>query len=297
MAEYILSCCSTADLSREHLMSRSIPYVCFHFFLNDEEKIDDLGISVPPKALFDAIRAGVSARTAQVNADEYEAFFRPYLQDGKDVLHVTLSSGISGTINSAQAAAAVLREEFPERKIYIVDSLCASSGYGLFMDRLADLRDEGMTVDELRDWAEANKLRLNHWFFSMDLTQYIRGGRVSKTAGFVGGLLGICPLLHVNNEGKLEPVSKIPSKKLVRREIVKKMEQQAENGLDYSGKCYICQSDCMDDARKVADEIEKRFPRLDGKVQIYPIGGVIGCHTGPGTVALFFWAGEANRRR
>ena len=297
MAEYILSCCSTADLSREHLMSRSIPYVCFHFFLNDEEKIDDLGISVPPKALFDAIRAGVSARTAQVNADEYEAFFRPYLQDGKDVLHVTLSSGISGTINSAQAAAAVLREEFPERKIYIVDSLCASSGYGLFMDRLADLRDEGLTVDELRDWAEANKLRLNHWFFSMDLTQYIRGGRVSKTAGFVGGLLGICPLLHVNNEGKLEPVSKIPSKKLVRREIVKKMEQQAENGLDYSGKCYICQSDCMDDARKVADEIEKRFPRLDGKVQIYPIGGVIGCHTGPGTVALFYWTGEANRRR
>ena len=297
MAEYILSCCSTADLSREHLMSRSIPYVCFHFFLNDEEKIDDLGISVPPKALFDAIRAGVSARTAQVNADEYEAFFRPFLQEGKDVLHVTLSSGISGTINSAQAAAAVLREEFPERKIYIVDSLCASSGYGLFMDRLADLRDEGMTVDELRDWAEANKLRLNHWFFSMDLTQYIRGGRVSKTAGFVGGLLGICPLLHVNNEGKLEPVSKIPSKKLVRREIVKKMEQQAENGLDYSGKCYICQSDCMDDARKVADEIEKRFPRLDGKVQIYPIGGVIGCHTGPGTVALFYWTGEANRRR
>ena len=297
MAEYILSCCSTADLSREHLMSRSIPYVCFHFFLNDEEKIDDLGISVPPKALFDAIRAGVSARTAQVNADEYEAFFRPFLQEGKDVLHVTLSSGISGTINSAQAAAAVLREEFPERKIYIVDSLCASSGYGLFMDRLADLRDEGMTVDELRDWAEANKLRLNHWFFSTDLTQYIRGGRVSKTAGFVGGLLGICPLLHVNNLGQLEPVSKIPSRKLVRREMLKKMEAQAENGLEYSGKCYICQSDIMEDARKVADEIESRFPHLNGKVQIYPIGGVIGCHTGPGTVALFFWSGEADRKR
>ena len=297
MAEYILSCCSTADLSREHLMSRSIPYVCFHFFLNDEEKIDDLGISVPPKALFDAIRAGVSARTAQVNADEYEAFFRPYLQDGKDVLHVTLSSGISGTINSAQAAAATLREEFPERKIYIVDSLCASSGYGLFMDRLADLRDEGMTIDELRDWAENNRLRLNHWFFSTDLTQYIRGGRVSKTAGFVGGLLGICPLLHVNNLGQLEPVSKIPSRKLVRREMLKKMEAQAENGLEYSGKCYICQSDIMEDARKVADEIESRFPHLNGKVQIYPIGGVIGCHTGPGTVALFFWSGEADRKR
>ena len=297
MADYILSCCSTADLSREHLLSRSIPYVCFHFFLNDEEKLDDLGISVPPKALFDAIKAGASARTTQVNAEEYESFFRPYLQEGKDVLHVTLSSGISGTINSAQAAAAVLREEFPARKIYIVDSLCASSGYGLFMDKLADLRDEGLTIDELRDWAEANRLRLNHWFYSTDLTQYIRGGRVSKTAGFVGGLLGICPLLHVNNLGQLEPVAKIPSKKLVRREMLKKMEQQAESGLEYSGKCYICQSDIMDDAQKVADEVEKRFPRLDGKVQIYSIGGVIGCHTGPGTVALFYWAGEPDRKR
>ena len=232
-----------------------------------------------------------------MNTEEYEAFFRPYLQEGKDVLHVTLSSGISGTINSAQAAAAALREEFPDRKIYIVDSLCASSGYGLLMDKLADLRDEGLTVDQLKDWAESNKLRLNHWFFSTDLTQYIRGGRVSKTAGFVGGLLGICPLLHVNNLGQLEPVSKIPSKKLVRREMLKKMEAQAEDGLDYSGKCYICQSDIMDEAQKIAGEIEKRFPHLGGKVQIYPIGGVIGCHTGPGTVALFFWTKEPDRKR
>ena len=297
MAEYVLSCCSTADLSKEHLDSRHIPYVCFHFFLNGEERLDDLDITTPPKELYDAIRAGASTRTAQVNADEYEAFFRPILASGKDLIHVALSSGISGTVNSAQAAAALLREEFPDRKIYIVDSLCASSGFGLFVDKLADLRDEGMGIDELYRWAEENKLRLNHWFFSTDLTTYIRGGRVSKTAGFVGGLLGICPLLHVNNEGKLEPVAKIPSKKLVRREMLKKMETQAENGLDYSGKCYICQSDIMDEARKVADEIEKRFPRLNGKVQIYPIGGVIGCHTGPGTVALFFWSGEADRRR
>ena len=178
-----------------------------------------------------------------------------------------------------------------------MDSLCASSGYGLFMDKLADLRDQGMGIDELKDWAEANRLRLNHWFFSTDLTQYIRGGRVSKTAGFVGGLLGICPLLHVNNEGKLEPVAKIPSKKRVRKEMLKKMEEQAENGLDYSGKCYICQSDILDEAQKVADEIEQRFPHLNGKVEIYPIGGVIGCHTGPGTVALFFWSWEADRKR
>ena len=297
MSDYILSCCSTADLSQEYLASRNIPFVHFHFFLNGEEKIDDMGVTVPPEVLFETIKAGASARTAQVNSEEYESFFRPFLMNGKDIIHVTLSSGISGTINSAQAAAASLQEEFPERKIYIVDSLCASSGYGLFMDKLADLRDDGMNIDELKNWAESNRLRLNHWFFSTDLTQYIRGGRVSKTAGFVGGLLGICPLLHVNNQGQLEPVAKIPSKKLVRKEMLRKMEEQAENGLDYKGKCFMCHSVIMDEARKIADEVEKRFTHLSGKVEIFPIGGVIGCHTGPGTVALFFWAETPDRKR
>ena len=297
MAEYVLSCCSTADLSKEHLDSRHIPYVCFHFFLNGEERLDDLGITTPPKELYDAIRAGASTRTAQVNADEYAAFFRPILASGKDLLHVALSSGISGTVNSAQAAASMLREEFPDRKIYIVDSLCASSGFGLLVDKLADLRDEGMGIDELYRWAEENKLRLNHWFFSTDLTTYIRGGRVSKTAGFVGGLLGICPLLHVNNLGQLEPVAKIPSKKLVRREMVKKMEAQAMNGHDYAEKVFMCQSDCIEDAQKVAQEVEAKFPHMNGKVLINPIGGVIGSHTGPGTVALFFWTEKADRER
>ena len=297
MADYVLSCCSTADLSKEHLDSRNIPYVCFHFFLNGEERLDDLGITTPPKVLYDAIRAGATTRTAQVNTEEYAAFFRPILSSGKDLLHVALSSGISGTVNSAQAAAAMLQEEFPDRKIYIVDSLCASSGFGLFVDKLADLRDEGMGIDELYRWAEENKLRLNHWFFSTDLTTYIRGGRVSKTAGFVGGLLGICPLLHVNNLGQLEPVAKIPSKKLVRREMVKKMEAQAMNGYGYAEKCFMCQSDCIEDAQKVADEVEKKFPHLNGKVLINPIGGVIGSHTGPGTVALFFWTKEPDRKR
>ena len=297
MAEYVLSCCSTADLSKELLDARHIPYVCFHFFLNGEERLDDLGITTPPKMLYDAIRAGASTRTAQVNAEEYEAFFRPYLQQGKDVLHVTLSSGISGTVNSALTAANTLREEFPERKIYIVDSLCASSGFGLLVDKLANLRDAGMGIDELYAWAEENKRRVNHWFFSTDLTTYIRGGRVSKTAGFVGGLLGICPLLHVNNLGQLEPVAKIPSKKKVRQEMVNKMIAQAQNGPDYNEKVFLCQSDCIDDAQKVADMVAERFPKMNGKPQIFPIGGVIGSHTGPGTVALFFWTEKPDRQR
>ena len=134
---------------------------------------------------------GAETSTSQVNISEYLDFFTPILESGKDILHVCLSSGLSGSYNSASSAALIAREQFPDRKIHIVDSLGASSGYGLIMETLADLRDEGMDIDTLHQWIEENKLRMNHWFFSTDLTFYVKGGRVSKAAGFIGGVLGI----------------------------------------------------------------------------------------------------------
>jgi DegV family protein with EDD domain len=160
------------------------------------------------------------------------------------------------------------------------------------MDRLADLRDSGLSIDEVRDWAEDNKLRCMHWFFTSDLTFFIRGGRVSKASGMIGQVLNICPLLNVDAQGKLIPREKHRGKKKVIHAIVQKMKEQAENGLDYSGKCFISQSDCLSDARAVADAVEAAFPKLDGKVRIFDIGTTIGSHTGPGTVALFFWGQE-----
>ena len=224
-----------------------------------------------------------------MNVSEYVEYFTPFLEAGKDVLHVSLSGGLSGTVNAARNAASILGERFPERKIYVVDSLGASSGYGLLMDKAADLRDGGMSIDELRDWVEAHKLDVHHWFFSTDLTFYIKGGRVSKTAGFIGTILGICPLLNMDDKGRLIPREKIRTKKRVIREIVDKMEQCAEGGLNYSGKCYISESACMEDAKAVAALVEARFPHLNGKVEINSIGTTIGSHTGPGTVALFFF--------
>ena len=194
--------------------------------------------------------------------------------------------------NSAENAAKLVTDKYPDRKIYVVDSLAASSGCGLLIDKVADLRDEGMGLEELRDWVEANKLKLHHWFFSTDLTFYIKGGRVSKTSGTIGTILGICPLLNVDTKGRLIPRAKIRSKKKVIQEIVKRMEQHAQDGLDYSGKCYISQSACMDDAKAVAALVESRFKKLDGRVEINYIGTTIGSHTGPGTVALFFWGDE-----
>ena len=292
MSNYILSCCSTADLSKEHFEKRKIHYICFHFMLDDITYPDDLGQSIPFPEFYQKMADGAMTKTSQVNADEFVEYFRPFLQEGKDILHFTLSSGISGVYNSACIAKDMLSEEFPDRKIYIIDSLAASSGYGLLMDALADKRDEGLTIDELKDWATANLLNLNHWFFSGDLTFFIRGGRISKTAGTIGNMLNICPLMTVNNEGKLIVREKVRSKRKVIKAIVSKMEELARDGLNYNGKCYISQSACYEDARAVADLIESKFPNLDGKVEINNIGTVIGSHTGPGTVALFFWGQE-----
>jgi len=289
MHDYILSCCSTVDLSQEHLDARGIPCAYFHFFLDNKEYIDDLGKSVPYDEFYKAMAGGADTRTAQVNIAEYIDYFGKFLAQGKDVLHVTLSSGLSGSYNSAVNAALVLKEQYPERKLYIVDSLGASSGSGLIMDTLADLRDSGMGIDELYRWIEDNKLRLHHWFFSTDLTFYIKGGRVSKAAGTIATVLGICPLLHMDDEGHLVPVEKVRSKKRVIKAIVDRMEECAENGLDYDGRCFICQSACLEDAKAVAALVEARFPKLKGPVVINSIGTTIGSHTGPGTVALFFW--------
>lgn len=289
MEDYIISCCSTADLTKEHFTKKDIHYICFHYELNGVQYKDDLGESMSFADFYKAMADGGDTKTSQINATEFEEYFEKFLKEGKDILHVCLSSGISGVYNSANIAKDILQERYPERKIYVVDSLGASSGYGLFMDQLADLRDSGMEIDELRDWAEENKLKVQSWFFSTDLTFFVKGGRVSKTSGFVGNILNICPLLNVDYEGRLIPRFKIRTKKKVIEAIVNQMELNARDGLEYDGKCYISQSACYEDARKVADLIETRFPNLKEKVLINDIGTTIGSHTGPGTVALFFW--------
>ena len=289
MENYVISCCSTADLSKDHFDAIDVKYICFHFELDGKQYEDNLGGSIPFDEFYSRMANGADTKTSQVNAEEFEEYFRSFLEQGLDILHVSLSSGISGVINSANIAKETLQEEFPDRKIYVVDSLAASSGYGLLMDKLSELRAQGKTIDEVRDFVEEHKLNLNHWFFTSDLTFFIKGGRVTKTAGFIGSVLNICPLLNVDYEGKLIPRYKIRTKKKVIQAIVDRMEECAEDGLDYSGKCYISQSACYDDARAVADLIEAKFPKLNGKVEINHIGTTIGSHTGPGTVALFFW--------
>lgn len=289
MNKFILSCCSTADLSKEHFNNRNIPYICFHYELDGISYLDDLGESMAFDDFYTAMAQGADTKTSQVNVAEFEEYFESFLKEGLDVLHVCLSSGISGTYNSANIAKNMLEEKYPDRKIYIVDSLGASSGFGLFVDKLADLRDAGWSIDDVYHWAMENRLCVQTWFFSTDLTFYVKGGRISKTSGFVGNLLNICPLLNMDAEGKLVPRQKIRSKRKVISAIVEQMEQFAENGYDYDGKCFLSHSACLEDAKAVAALIESKFPKLNGKILINNIGTTIGSHTGPGTVALFYW--------
>lgn len=292
MSDYVLSCSSTVDLTPEQMKKRGIHYVCFHFFLDNKDYADDMGHVISPKELYTRMLEGAETKTSQVLYGDYILHFEKHLQEGKDILHIEFSSGLSGSYNTACMAAKELSEKYPERKLYVIDSLGASSGYGLILETMADMRDSGKTIDELRDWLEHNKLRMHHWFFSTDLKFYIKGGRISKTAGMVGTVLNICPLLNMDNLGKLRPREKIRGKRKVSQRIVEMMEQHAENGLNYSGKCYISHSDCLEDAETVAALIEQEFTQLCEPVKIYPVGATIGSHTGPGTVALFFWGDE-----
>jgi DegV family protein with EDD domain len=292
MADYVISCCSTADLSQEYFDKRNIRYVCSHFEIDGESYPDDLGTSVPFPEFYRRMAAGSETRTSQISIGEYEDYFRSLLDEGKDVIHMSLSTGITGTYNSARIAAEGIADDYPDRKLYVLDSLAASSGFGMLVDAAADLRDGGADIDTVRDWVIENRSRLCQWMFTTDLEYLIRGGRVGKAEGTVGSLLNICPMLRLDAEGKLVTTYKVRGKKKVIAKAIQIMEETADGGLDYSGKCFVSHAGCLEDAQELAGMIEKTFPRLNGSVLIFDVGTTIGSHAGPGTVTFHFWGKE-----
>lgn len=290
MSEYILSCCSTVDITEEKLNALDVRHICNRFTLNGVPYEDDLGKTMPYSEFYDRIRKGETGVTSLINTVDYVDYFSDLLSTGKDVLHVTLSSGLSGTFQSALAAADILKERFPDRKLLIVDSRAASSGYGLLMETLAGLRDGGMSIDALFDWALKNRLRIHHLFCSTTLTYYVRGGRISPAAGRIGNLLGICPVMRMDHPGHLTIHSRFRTKKRALRALVDQMAELADDGERYSGRCFISHSDCEADALALKAQVQERFPRIiNGEIELYSIGTTIGCHSGPGTVAVYFF--------
>ncbi|MBO4862762.1 MAG: DegV family protein [Eubacterium sp.] len=287
MSDYVLSACATCDLTPEWMEKRGMNYIPFNVTLDGEQIKDDMGKTLSPRELIKMMQAGSDAKTSQVSTGEYIEYFKKFLDEGKDIVHVSLSTGISGTYQSAVIAAQDLMEEYPDRKIYTIDSLAASSGYGLLMELAADKRDEGLSAEELAKWIEDYKLNVIHLFFSTDLSFYIKGGRISKTAGTVGQVLNICPFLDVDDQGRLTPREKIRTKKKVIKRMVERMTELCDDGLNYSGKCFLSDTD-YELGSHVISLIEETFPQLKGNVHRFDVGCTIASHTGPGTVALFF---------
>lgn len=289
---YRISCGSTVDMPNTWFEERDISLIPYVYTIDDQEYLDDFGESLSIEDFYQKIRDGAMPTTSQISVGRYTDFFEQIVKNGQDCLHIAFSSGLSGSYNSAVLAAKQVEEKYPDRKVVVIDSLAASSGYGLLVDAAADKRDEGLDLHELAKWIEENKRKVHHWFFSTDLTHYKRGGRVSASAAFFGNLLNVCPLLNVDMGGHLIPREKVRSKRKVIRATVEKMQTFADDGLKYSGKCFISHSSSKEDASKVKELVEETFKDVKKPVLINDIGVIIGSHTGPGTVSLFYFGDE-----
>ena len=290
MSKYKITCCSTVDMPVEFFTERNVPIAYYHFEMDGKDYADDMGKSMSVKEFYERVHGGAMPVTSQINATAYTALFEPILMEGFDIIHLTMSSGITGSINSAKLARDDLLQRYPERKLYIVDSLAASSGYGLLVDEVLNMRDDNVPIDEVYNWVEENKLNLHHWVFASDLKHLKRGGRVSSASAVVGSLLNICPIINVNESGHLIPRDKIRGRKNATAELLRKMKEFARDGLDYSGKCFISNAGCTEDGKALAELVKSTFPKINGEVLVNDIGTVIGSHTGVGTVAIFFWS-------
>lgn len=288
MNKYILSCESTVDLKKDYLDKRDIKYVYSHYEVDGVAYPDDMEESMTFKDFYSKLRNGSDTKTFQINYQEFYNYFKTLLNEGKDIIHICLSSGLTSVINSARLAKESLEDDFPDQKIYLIDSLSASIGSGLILDKMADLRDEGYSIEDLYDWTEKNKLRARAWFCTDDLSFFIKGGRISKTAGIVGGLLNVCPLMTVTSEGKLEVVQKVRGKKKVMMTLIEKMKEEAEDGLDYEDRLYIGHADAEEDAEILKSMVQETFNK-EIKIDTNFIGTTIGSHTGPGMLALCYW--------
>ena len=236
------------------------------------------------KDMYAGMRDGESGSTAAVNPEGWAGAMEPILQAGEDVLVLAFSSGLSTTYQSAVIAATELSEKYPARKIYVVDTLCASLGQGLLVWYACKKRDEGMSLEDLTAWCEDNKLNLCHWFTVDDLIYLKRGGRVSAATALVGTMLQIKPVMHVDDEGHLTKVTTARGRKASLNALAAKMGETALPGANDT--VFICHGDCMDDAQYLADLVKNKYGVKE--VFIYYTGAVIGSHSGPGTMALFY---------
>lgn len=284
--DYYIACTSAVDLNQEIIDKNNIKCVYYSVNKDGKEFLDDFFNSYPYEQFYDDIKSGLQYKTSQFGYGRYLEFLGNLLKEGKNVLFIGLSGGITGDTATVTMAAKEINEQY-ENKVYVLDSLCASSGYGMLVVKACENRDKGMSFEDNIKWLEDYKLSIHHWFVSSDLSSYVRGGRLSKAAGLVGTALKICPLMYMPGDGTLEPFEKIRTESKALRAQVEKMKELCKDGLDYDDYVWISCSNCDEQAMKVAEMIKEEFHNVK-EVKIFHVGAAIGSHTGPGTTSLYF---------
>ena len=284
---FVLLTDSSADLTSELVQELDVDVVSLTVSVDGGEYIPGNELNI--KDFYNSLREGKTATTSAINLDAAMAAMEKHVAEGKDLLYVAFSSGLSSTAQTGKLAADELSEKYPDRKIIVVDSLCASLGQGLLVYYAAKMRGEGKSIEEVRAWLEANKLHLSHWFTVDDLHHLKRGGRVSAATAVVGTMLSIKPVLHVDNEGHLINVSKARGRKPSIQALAAKIGETAMGDISEQ-VVFISHGDCEDEAKYLADIIREKYnPK---RIEMGHVGAVIGAHSGPGTLALFFLGNE-----
>ena len=285
MSNYVIFTDSACDIKPQMLAEWDVSYRALTFYFNDDNR-EYSNDDMPVGEFYEKMRQGGVAKTSAINVDAFAEAFEALLKEGKDILYLGFSGGLSTTCNSARIAADELKEKYPDRKLMVVDTLCASAGEGLLVRLVVNKKEEGATIEEAAQYAEDIKLSIAHWFTVDDLVYLKRGGRVSPTVAFVGNTLGIKPIMHVDEEGHLIKVDKARGR---RKSLMTMVDMYTETAkTPESGLVYISHADCEEDARFVAQQIKERH---GAEVQVITdVGPVIGAHSGPGTFALFFVA-------
>lgn len=284
---FTLSCESTVDLPKQHLLGRGISVIQYQYVVENDNFTDDNGETKEALSnLYAMLEQNKHPTTSQLNEQAYLDYFRPLLQKG-NALHVAFGSGMSQSVAQAYKAQQTLAKEYPHRKLYVVDSTCSCVGYGLFVDTLADMRDKGFSLEQIYSWAQNNRHKVHHQFFTTTLTHFRRSGRVSGPAAFLGNLLKLCPIMRLNYDGKIIAYNKVMSVSKAIKTTLDEVARHVNGGDNYDGKMWISHSNCLDTAQIVKQELQRLCPNAD--VRLFDIGPIIACHCGPGTVAVYFW--------